>query len=107
MESSSQPDKRTAYGYIYRISHPKLWTMTEEGQPHQLCYIGRTQKTVAERFQGHLRDAKKFKGGSDGDGKLHAVMSAQGSGFVVEELDSAKTAEELDRKEGHYQKVYG
>jgi transposase-like protein len=107
MESSSQPDKRTAYGYLYRISHPKLWTMTEEGQPHQLCYIGRTQKTVAERFQGHLRDAKKFKGGSDGDGKLHAVMSAQGSGFVVEELDSAKTAEELAQKEGHYQKVYG
>ena len=106
MESSSQPDKRTAYGYLYRISHPKLWTMTEEGQPHQLCYIGRTQKTVAERFQGHLRDAKKFKGGSDGDGKLHAVMSAQGSGFVFEEIDSAKTAEELAQKESHYQDKY-
>ena len=70
--------------------------MTDESLPHQLCYIGRTEKTVSERFQGHLRDAKKFKGGVDGDGKLHAVMSAQGfSGFIVEELDSATTAQEL------------
>jgi transposase-like protein len=81
--------------------------MTDENQPHQLCYIGRTEKTVAERFKGHLRDAKKFKGGMDGDGKLHAVMSANGfSGFIVEELDSAKTAEELAQKEAHYQKEY-
>ena len=81
--------------------------MTDENQPHQLCYIGRTEKTVAERFKGHLRDAKKFKGGMDGDGKLHAVMSANGfSGFIVEELDSAKTAEELAQKEAQYQKEY-
>jgi transposase-like protein len=107
MESSTQPDKRTVCGYIYRISHPKLWTVTDESLPHQLCYIGRTEKTVSERFQGHLRDAKKFKGGVDGDGKLHAVMSAQGfSGFIVEELDSATTAQELAQKEGHYQKTY-
>jgi len=107
MKSSHKSDLRKVYGFIYRISHPKLWTMTDDGKPHQLCYIGRTEKSVAERFQGHLRDAKKFKGGTDGDGKLHAVMSAQGfSGFNVEELDSATSADELAKKEGKYQKEY-
>ena len=107
MKNPTHTGKRTAFGFIYRISHSKLWTMTDDDQPHQLCYIGRTEKTVAQRFQGHLRDAKKFKGGSDGDGKLHAVMSANGfSGFHVEELDSAETAEELAQKEGEYQKKY-
>ena len=102
MKSHIKPDKRTIFGYIYRISHSKLWTIRDDGQPHQLCYIGRTEKTVAERFQGHLRDAKKFKGGTEGDGKLHAVMSAHGvSEFNYEELDSAETADEILKKRNH------
>jgi hypothetical protein len=107
MNSTEDLDPKI-FGYIYRIYNPKLLTIDENGQPIELSYIGRTEKSVATRFMQHKRDANKFQGSEKGgDGKLHAIMWAHGlKDFVSVELDRAYTPEQLSKMETHYQDVY-
>ena len=106
MNGTTQPDK--VFGYIYRITNPTIFTKNALGEFITPCYIGRTEKTVKTRFQGHLRDAKNVQGKDQGgDGKLHAIMWAHGlKGFVVEELDRAFSPAQLSEQEKHYQDKY-
>lgn len=80
----------------------------DQGEPMELSYIGRTEKTVASRYLEHKRDANKFQGNEKGgDGKLHAIMWTQGlRDFISVELDKAYNADELSQKETHYQEQY-
>lgn len=98
----------TVFGYIYRISNSTIFTKNANGEFITPCYIGRTEKTVKTRFQGHLRDAKNVQGKDQGgDGKLHAIMWAYGlKGFVVEELDRAFSPAQLSEQEKFYQDKY-
>jgi hypothetical protein len=106
MNGTTQPVK--VFGYIYRITNPTIFTKNALGEFITPCYIGRTEKTVKTRFQGHLRDAKNVQGKDQGgDGKLHAIMWAHGlKGFVVEELDRAFSPAQLSEQEKHYQDKY-
>ena len=107
MTTSDDLDKKV-FGYIYRIYNPNLLTINEQGQPIELSYIGRTEKTVASRFMQHKRDANKFQGSEKGgDGKLHAIMWAHGlKDFISVELDRAYSPEELSELETLYQEKY-
>lgn len=96
------------FGYIYRIYNPKLLTINDQGNPIELSYIGRTEKSVESRFLQHKRDANKFQGSEKGgDGKLHAIMWAHGlKDFVSVELNKAYSPEELSKMEAYYQEKY-
>jgi hypothetical protein len=93
------------FGRIYRIYHPKLLTRNEHGRTIQLSYVGRTEKSIENRLVQHQRAAKEFQcSDKDGDGKLHAVMWANGPmSFIIEELCTASSSEELSRLEAHHQ----
>ena len=87
-------------GIIYKISHPQL---------NKDCfYIGYTEESLSKRFNTHIRDAKKTKDNEDGKfGKLHRVMWAFGlKDFLIEEIDSAETLEEVLALERKYIKKF-
>ena len=107
MNSSNDSDRKV-FGYIYRIYNPKLLTINDQGQPIELSYIGRTEKSVASRYLQHKRDANKFQGSEKGgDGKLHAIMWAHGlKDFISIEIDKAYSHDELSNLETHYQEKY-
>ena len=87
-------------GIIYKITHPRL---------NKDCfYIGYTVETLSKRFITHKRDAKKTKDNDGGKfGKLHRIMWAFGlKDFVIEEIDSAGTLEEVLALERKYIKEY-
>lgn len=108
MNDKEEHPNSKLFGYIYKISHPKLFTKNVKDEVISFSYIGRTEKTVQSRFQQHLRDAKNFKDKDiSGDGKLHANMWANGlKNFVCEELDKAYSPEELYEKEKYYLEKY-
>ena len=87
-------------GIIYKITHPKL--------SKDCCYIGHTTETIDKRLKGHMREAKKTKlSNTDGDGKLHKALAfLESKDLVVEEIDSAKSLEELLELETKYIKKY-
>jgi len=87
-------------GIIYKITHPKL--------SKDCCYIGHTTETIEKRLKGHKQEAKKTKlSNTDGDGKLHkALVFLESKDLVVEEIDSAKSLEELLKLETKYIKKY-
>jgi len=86
------------FGWIYRIFHKDMPTM---------CYIGKTEVSLAKRLQGHIRDARKVDSSKDSDAKLHQVMWAhKPKTFEIQELASAKDREKLSELEGYYQVKY-
>ncbi len=89
-------------GYIYRIFKPTLLTVGRDGQPHQLSYIGRTTTSIEKRFREHKRAAINWRASSqaNGDGKLHANMSANDpETFQIEEIYKAYSEQELSQLE--------
>jgi len=101
------------YGYIYRIYHyQRIQKTNDKGENVERCYIGKTTHSVAQRFNGHKRDAENApknikKGIKRADGKLHKVMWAEGiDNFRCEEIDSAHSPLDLSNKEKYYQEKY-
>jgi len=88
------------FGIIYKITCPH-WNS-------ERCYIGRTEETKEKRLKSHIRDAKKTKQSKkDGDGKLHKMMGGvPPEDIKIEEIDSAKTEEELKKLEIKYIEKY-
>jgi group I intron endonuclease len=79
------------YGRIYLITNLKTSKQ----------YVGKTTKTLEQRFKKHVRDAfypcRKNKTYFNNTIAKYGVDS-----FKIEELDSAKTPEELSEKESEY-----
>lgn len=75
--------------YIYKI------TNTTNGK----IYIGQTNKTPEKRFQRHINDALTNRV----DTHLSRAIRKDGPEvFIIEEIDTAKTQEELNKKEQYY-----
>lgn len=73
-------------GFIYKI------TNVINGK----IYIGKTSKTIEDRFKNHIKQAKR----GDDNSYLHSAMKKYGfENFLVEQLDVADSIEELNSKE--------
>lgn len=83
-----------AYGYIYKI------TTTESDK----VYIGQTTKTVEKRFTEHLKNSTE-----ESKKTLHLYLAMNKYGketFSVEQIDTAKDRNELNRKERYWINYY-
>lgn len=78
------------YGIIYKI------TNTKNGK----IYIGQTIRTLAERFTCHCKPCSASK--KNGMPIAKAIQKYGKDCFVIEEIDTAKTKEELNKKEIAY-----
>jgi group I intron endonuclease len=78
------------YGIIYKI------TNTKNGK----IYIGQTIRTLAERFRCHCKPCSASK--KNGMPIAKAIQKYGKDCFVIEEIDTAKTKEELNKKEIAY-----
>lgn len=64
-------------------------------------YIGLTTKTIEHRWKEHIAAANSTQ--SSKDFALHRAIRKYGiDNFIVEEIDTAKTEEELKYKESYY-----
>lgn len=85
------------YGYIYKITN-----LVNNG-----VYIGQTSKSITERFSDHVTISNNYVDGKDGHSHLYRAMRKYGSeNFVVEQIDSATSKEELDIKERYWISYY-
>ena len=74
------------YGYIYKITN----------KVNGKIYVGKTEDTPQLRFEEHLRNVKRGTKQS----KLYSAIKCYGpENFYVEEIDSADSLEELNKKE--------
>lgn len=64
-------------------------------------YIGLTSNTIKSRFSCHIRDSKTAKKGIDA-----AIRKYGKENFIVEEIDTAHTIEELNSKEQYWIAFY-
>lgn len=79
-------------GKIYKLEN------TQNGK----VYIGQTSKLLSERFQAHVNVAK-----SGSNLKLSRAIRKYGEeSFIISEIDSAKTKEELNTKEIYWIDFY-
>lgn len=78
------------YGIIYKI------TNTKNGK----IYIGQTTRTLAERFTCHCKPSSASN--KNGMPIAKAIQKYGKDCFVIEEIDTAKTKEELNKKEIAY-----
>ena len=79
-------------GKIYKI----------ENMQNGKVYIGQTTKLLSERFQAHVNAAK-----SGSNLKLSRAIRKYGKeSFVISEIDSAETKEELNLKEIYWIDFY-
>jgi group I intron endonuclease len=74
-----------SYGIIYKATGPG-----------RKVYVGQTTKTIQQRKTRHRKDANKNK---DDFRFYNAVREYGIDGFVWEQIDTAESREELDRKE--------
>lgn len=81
------------YGYIYKITN-----LINNG-----VYVGQTSRTIMERFSDHIINSNKYVDGKSGYSHLYRAMKKYGSeNFVIEQIDSADSKEELDEKEKYW-----
>ena len=80
--------------YIYKITN----TVTNK------IYIGKTSKTVEERFKGHLYAMSRYKDGLDTtSSRLYASMCKYGpEKFVVSEVEFVNTLSQLNEREMYW-----
>ena len=79
--------------WIYKI------TNTKNGK----VYIGQTIRPITQRFHRHINDAIN----NILDTHLARAIRKHGKeNFIIEEIDSAKTQEELDKKEQYWIRYY-
>lgn len=82
------------YGYIYKITN----TLNNK------VYIGQTTRTVAKRFQEHLKSCSEQ---SKQTLHLYQAMNFYGKDvFIVEEIDYAVSQLELNQKEDYWIQFY-
>lgn len=85
------------YGYIYKISMP--------GLDH--VYVGKTVKSLAQRFKEHKSDAKNKAKEIKGNAALYEVMRVFGvEKFGIEKLCEVKSEKELVEKEEYFIKLF-
>ena len=61
-------------------------------------YVGQTVRILEQRWQSHIRSAE-----NGSTFALHRAIRKYGAGsFKVEQIDSAKTLDELNKKEAYY-----
>jgi len=98
-------DKEEApYGYIYKI------TNTINGK----VYIGKTGKTIEERWSKHLENAKELKRAreanphekKEGSHLNNAINKYGPNAFIVNQEDVAYSKEELNEKERYWVNEY-
>jgi len=98
-------DKEEAFnGYIYK----SLNTINEK------VYIGKTGKTIEERWSRHLEDARALKRAREANpdkniegSHLNNAINKYGSdAFIVNQVDVAYSREELNEKERYWVKEY-
>ena len=71
------------YGYIYKITNTK----------NNKIYIGQTIKTVSERLNKHIQEARCEANGTRPPNYFHSAILKYGEdAFVTEEIDTAKDA---------------
>ena len=79
--------------YIYKITN----------KINDKVYIGQTIKTIAERFQRHKNDALSNRL----DTHLARAIRKYGTeNFIIEQIDTAQTQEELTKKEYYWINFY-
>ena len=85
------------YGYIYKITNTK----------NNKIYIGQTIKTVSERLNKHIQEARCEANGTRPPNYFHSAILKYGEdAFVTEEIDTAKDANELNEKEIYWIDYY-
>lgn len=85
------------YGYIYKITN-----LVNSG-----VYIGQTSKSITERFSDHVTVSNNYVDGTDGYSHLYRAMKKYGvDNFIVEEIDSGNSKEELNEKERYWIAYY-
>ena len=97
-------EDKAPHGYIYKA------TNTNNGKN----YIGKTEKTIAERWSKHLDNAKELMRARDanplekisGTHLDNAINLYGPSAFVLTQEDVAYSKEELNELERHYVKEY-
>ena len=78
--------EKIKFGYIYKITN----------SANSKIYIGKTEETISIRFAEHLSAVKIGKKQT----RLYSAMKSYGvDKFIVEEIDSADSREELNEKE--------
>lgn len=81
------------YGSIYKITN----------QINNKIYIGQTIKDIQTRFKQHIYVAIKLYTNT----KLYKAIRKHGADkFIINQIDSALTREELDQKETYYINLY-
>ena len=96
--------EKTPYGYIYKVSN------TINGK----VYIGKTEKTIEERWSKHLENARELKRAREANPHekiegthLNNTINKYGSNaFIVNQEDVAYSREELNEKERYWVKEY-
>ena len=85
------------YGYIYKITNTK----------NNKIYIGQTTKTVSERLNKHIQEARCEANGTRPPNYFHSAILKYGEdAFITEEIDTAKDANELNEKEIYWIDYY-
>ena len=70
-------------------------------------YVGQTKQTVKTRFGQHCNEALREEKLELACCYFHQALLRYGKeNFIVEQIDTAETKEELDEKESHWIKVY-
>ena len=81
------------FGYIYKITN----------KINSKIYIGKTNSSIDIRFKQHIYSIEHHKTKS----LLYDAMKKYGiENFTIEEIDSADSLEELNKKERHYISKY-
>ena len=96
--------EKMPYGYIYKISN------TINGK----VYIGKTEKTIEERWSKHLENAKELKRAREanphekkvGTHINNAINKYGSNAFIVNQEDVAYSKAELNEKERNWVKEY-
>ena len=97
-------EEKKPYGYIYKA------TNTINGK----VYIGKTEKTIEKRWNGHLKEARALERLREafpnekisGSHLNNAIIKYGGGVFSLNQEDIADNIEELNEKEKYYIKEY-
>jgi len=81
-------NNKKIYGYIYRITFPT-----------KKVYIGKTTKTVEERFNEHINKSRKKENKYS---VYNAIRRHGEDNIICEEIDKAYSKKELNDKEIYY-----
>lgn len=88
------------YGYIYKITN----------LINNKIYIGQTVQTVEQRFRGHCNSAKRLKQHPERYKRpceIHSAINKYGvENFIVEQIDTAESKYELNKKEIYWINYY-